>query len=227
MGSIVWMALARPLDPRRWPTAVATLVVPIVCAGCVLLADPLAMVDSSTRPAATPGRTPRSPARWRTRFCDAQVAVKRALIVIDRTERRLEQDGSAPWFAEVGDDLADLAERGIEFMDVVPAWRPVAPLAECRALDAVGRRPGGAAHREHRRVGALRAANHPPSGRRCAPSSGASTHGTRRGAGGGTWVPVRAASDSDDREMIGGWRSRGDIRHPAATTRATLRSGRA
>jgi hypothetical protein len=62
------------------------------------------------------------------RFCDAQISVKRALIVIDQTHVRLRQRGSAAWFEEVGDDLADLSERGLEFLDVVPDWRPARPL---------------------------------------------------------------------------------------------------
>lgn len=56
------------------------------------------------------------------RFCDAQITVKRARIVIDQALNRLEQSGSAAWFEEVGDDLADLAGRGLEFLDVVPSW---------------------------------------------------------------------------------------------------------
>jgi hypothetical protein len=72
------------------------------------------------------------------RFCDAQIAVKRALIVIDQTHDRLTQRGSAAWFEEVGDDLADLSERGLQFLDVVPDWRPARPLiaAERSMLEA-------------------------------------------------------------------------------------------
>jgi hypothetical protein len=56
------------------------------------------------------------------RFCDAQVVVRRALIVVGWTQRRLEQDGSPAWFAEVGDDMADLAERALDYMDALPSW---------------------------------------------------------------------------------------------------------
>jgi hypothetical protein len=62
------------------------------------------------------------------RFCDAQVTVRRALIVIDQTHARLERRGSAGWFQEVGDDLADLSERALMFLDVVPDWRPARSL---------------------------------------------------------------------------------------------------
>lgn len=62
------------------------------------------------------------------RFCDAQIIVKRALIVVGWTERRLERDGSPDWFEEVGDDLADLAERSLDYLDILPSWRPAAPL---------------------------------------------------------------------------------------------------
>jgi hypothetical protein len=62
------------------------------------------------------------------RFCDAQITVKRALIIIDQTHARLERRGSANWFEEVGDDLADLSERALMFLDVVPDWRPARSL---------------------------------------------------------------------------------------------------
>ena len=62
------------------------------------------------------------------RFCDAQSTVKRALIAIDQTNARLGRRGSAGWFEEVGDDLADLSERALMFLDVVPDWRPARSL---------------------------------------------------------------------------------------------------
>jgi hypothetical protein len=62
------------------------------------------------------------------RFCDAQITVRRALIVLDQTRARLERRGNAAWFREVGDDLADLSERALLFLDEVPDWRPARSL---------------------------------------------------------------------------------------------------
>jgi hypothetical protein len=107
---------------------VLALLLSLLCAACSVVGDPLVALGPDLDPTPRPTRTPRPPARWRMRFCDAQIAVKRALIVIDQTRNRLEQRGSAAWFEEVGDDLADLAERGLEFLDVVPSWRPARPL---------------------------------------------------------------------------------------------------
>jgi hypothetical protein len=107
---------------------VLVLLLSLACAACSLVGEPFVAADPAFDPTPRPTRTPRAPVRWRMRFCDAQIAVKRALIVIDQTRNRLEQRGSAAWFEEVGDDLADLAERGLEFLDVVPSWRPARPL---------------------------------------------------------------------------------------------------
>jgi hypothetical protein len=117
---------------------VTAFLVAVLCASCAALAEPLSALAPTAEPTPRPSRSPRPPARWRMRFCDAQVAVKRALIVIDQTHARLERSGSAAWFEEVGDDLADLSERGLEFLDVVPDWRPARPLvaAERSMLEA-------------------------------------------------------------------------------------------
>ncbi len=110
----------------------------LVSSGCTFIGDPLVGLEPTAEPTPRPTRTPRPPSRWRVRFCDAQIQVKRALIVIDQTRNRLRETGSAAWFEEVGDDLADLAERGLEFMDVVPRWRPARSLvaAERSMLEA-------------------------------------------------------------------------------------------
>jgi hypothetical protein len=124
---------------RPWIGAsLLTALVLLVSAGCTFLGDPLVAFEPTLEPTPRPTRTPRPPSRWRMRFCDAQIQVKRALIVIDQTRNRLRESGSAAWFEEVGDDLADLAERGLEFMDVVPRWRPARSLvaAERAMLEA-------------------------------------------------------------------------------------------
>ena len=112
-----------PASTRRAPLGIA-LLVSLLCSACAVIAEPLAELAPSTERTARPARTPRPPARWRMRFCDAQISVKRALIVIDQTRNRLRDSGSAAWFEEVGDDLADLSERGLEFLEVVPEWQP-------------------------------------------------------------------------------------------------------
>lgn len=114
------------------------LLVALLCAGCTFVGDSLTALGPLVEPTPRPTRTPRPPRGWRMRFCDAQVTVKRALIIVDQTRNRLEQSGSAAWFEEVGDDLADLAERGLEFLDVVPEWRPARSLiaAERSMLEA-------------------------------------------------------------------------------------------
>jgi hypothetical protein len=117
---------------------VTAFLVAVLCSACAALAEPLSALAPTAQPTPRTSRSPRPPARWRMRFCDAQIAVKRALIVIDQTDARLERSGSAAWFEEVGDDLADLSERGLEFLDVVPAWSPASPLvaAERSMLEA-------------------------------------------------------------------------------------------
>ncbi|MET0773480.1 MAG: hypothetical protein ABWZ82_10380 [Candidatus Limnocylindrales bacterium] len=104
------------------------LVLALLCAACAALAEPLAALGPTPEPTPRPSRTPRPPARWRMRFCDAQITVRRALIIIDQTHARLERRGSAGWFEEVGDDLADLSERALTFLDIVPDWRPARSL---------------------------------------------------------------------------------------------------
>lgn len=137
------MAIRTPV--ARSASLAATILLSAACAGCSLLGEPMLRVvpptpsePAATEPAPRPSRAPRPSARWRMRFCDAQIAVRRALIVIDQTRNRLGQRGSAAWFEEVGDDLADLAERGLEFLDVVPSWRPARSLvaAERSMLEA-------------------------------------------------------------------------------------------
>lgn len=128
-----------PHRHRPWiGTSLLTVLVLLVSSGCTFMGDPLGALAPTAEPTPRPTRTPRPPARWRMRFCDAQIQVKRALIVIDQTRNRLRESGSAAWFEEVGDDLADLAERGLEFMDVVPRWRPARSLvaAERAMLEA-------------------------------------------------------------------------------------------
>jgi hypothetical protein len=117
---------------------VLALLLSLVCAACSVVGEQLVALDPTLDPTPRPTRAPRPSVRWRMRFCDAQTAVKRALIVIDQTRNRLEQRGSAAGFEEVGDDLADLAERGLEFLGVVPSWRPARPLiaAERSVLEA-------------------------------------------------------------------------------------------
>ena len=69
----------RAAGHRRWSTVLTTFVASLACAGCTLLGDQPAVADPDPEPRPSPTRTPRPPGRWRTRFCDAQVAVKRAL----------------------------------------------------------------------------------------------------------------------------------------------------
>lgn len=118
--------------------ALLSVLVLLACTGCTFIGEPIPVLGPTEEPTPRPTRTPRPPSRWRMRFCDAQIQVKRALIVIDQTRNRLQESGSAAWFEEVGDDLADLAERGLEFLDVVPRWRPARSLvaAEREMLEA-------------------------------------------------------------------------------------------
>jgi hypothetical protein len=129
---------SRTPAPQGPVALVTACLVALLCAACAALAEPLSALAPTAEPTPRPSRSPRPPARWRMRFCEAQVTVKRALIIIDQTHARLERRGSAAWFEEVGDDLADLSERALVFLDLVPDWRPARPLvaAERAMLEA-------------------------------------------------------------------------------------------
>ncbi len=115
----------RPLlDIRHWW---GLLLAVLACAGCALVADglPVGTPVTGTDPALRD-----APERWQMSFCDAQVVMRRLILTVERTERQLDRPGSAIHLEDVGDDLADTAERTLAYFDAVPTWRPATFLVE-------------------------------------------------------------------------------------------------
>jgi hypothetical protein len=92
--------------------------------GCTLLGWPLSPVEPTARP--TP-RQIRAPARWELLFCDAQPWVRRAVL---RANQGMRQLGGRNRVAleEAAEGMDRSAERAQLFLQVVPGWRPGAPL---------------------------------------------------------------------------------------------------
>ena len=116
---------------RRLSLVTVAVLAGTCVSGCALLSAADLEGLPTARPATpVPSPTRRPPSRWMMRFCDAQIWVARAFLRIDQAHRRLDRGGTRSAFEDAGDDLADQAERAIDFLRVVPKWRPSGALVD-------------------------------------------------------------------------------------------------